>query len=59
MKTARERAQEVLAIIDDGDLTTDAALYKITLAFKEYARDQRHICAEAAMNAPFPGEGRQ
>jgi hypothetical protein len=52
MKAAADRAAEFLAVFD---LHAEAAvLGALTLSFKEHARDQRHLCAEAVTSAePF------
>lgn len=56
MKTAKERAEEFLR-----DVNVDEAAWPLYLSlledeFKEHARDQRHLCAEAAQDADFDTE---
>jgi hypothetical protein len=55
MKTAEERAAELMAQYHEGGaLTRMTFVGALAVAFKEYARDQRHACAEAV---PVLGDG--
>jgi len=59
VKTAEERAREIEAVAEDMNLTHDEARAKYALILKEFARDQRHLCAEAAQErlANLPATG--
>lgn len=46
MKTAEQRADEVADLMGVGKYDDDTR-NRIALSFKEHARDQRHLCAEA------------
>lgn len=47
MKSAEERAQELLTAL--GVAWSSDTLKRVALTFKEYAHDQRHVCAEAVL----------
>lgn len=72
MKSAKERAREMLALVDVPLTLRGEVLRKAEQALREHARDQRQLCADSvrnafalptndphalAMNAPAPGEG--
>jgi hypothetical protein len=57
MKSARERAEELAEFFAPREGWAFSPLAeRIEVSFKEHARDQRHLCAEAALTVELYGE---
>jgi hypothetical protein len=59
VKSAKERAAEAVRLADSyegNSLTNDELAERLAASFREHARDQRHLCAEAAQSIADGGE---
>ncbi len=56
MKTAEERAAEACDVAHSAGVPRAERVARIARMFKEYARDQRHLCAEAVTGLAAEGE---